>query len=422
MEDFERLGVFYLGREYDLATQQLKDSLLLYDARDLVTHAVCVGMTGSGKTGLCIGLIEEAAIDGIPSILIDPKGDLTNLLLTFPSLQGADFLPWVNADDAARKGLTPQAYADQQAATWQNGLASWGQDGARIQRLRDAAEFVIYTPGSSAGVGVSILKSFAAPPPEIIEDGELFQERIATTVTSLLGLVGIEADPLQSREHILLSNIIGRMWQAGQDLDLAVLIGQIQDPPFTKVGVLDLQAFYPAKERFALVVALNNLLASPGFAAWLEGQPLDIGQILMPEVRRDVPGTLAQAMHVVPMREGNVLAAVAAILAADGLQVRLLQGRRQFVNMLQQIVETLGVDHNPGIQSPLLDENAPRSVVAVFGRVIRDPAAVADTGDAEREPVLWMAAGHICGDLAPHFQDLGSECADNLFLFGRQMG
>jgi hypothetical protein len=280
MEDFEKLGVFYLGREYDLPHQQLKDNLLLYDARDLVTHAVCVGMTGSGKTGLCIGLIEEAAIDGIPSILIDPKGDLANLLLTFPALSGAEFLPWINTDDAASKGLTPQEYADQQAASWQKGLASWGQDGARIQRLREAAEFVVYTPGSSAGVGVSILKSFAAPPAELIEDGELFQERISTTVTGLLGLVGIAADPLQSREHILISNIIGRMWQQGQDLDLAALIQHIQNPPFTKVGVLDLDSFYPAKERFALVIALNNLLASPGFSAWLEGQALDIGQIL----------------------------------------------------------------------------------------------------------------------------------------------
>ncbi len=280
MQDFEKLGVFYLGREYDLGTKALSENLVLYDARDLVTHAVVVGMTGSGKTGLCIDLIEEAAIDGVPSILIDPKGDLTNLLLTFPGLTSQEFLPWVNPEDAARKGLTVEEYAAQQAGLWQKGLADWGESGERIQRLRSAAEFVIYTPGSSAGVPVSILKSFAAPPPEIIEDGELFQERINTTVTSLLGLLGISADPLQSREHILLSTIIGQIWRQGQDLDLAALIAQIQTPPVAKIGVLDLESFYPTKDRFSLVMALNNLLASPGFNAWLEGQPLDIGQIL----------------------------------------------------------------------------------------------------------------------------------------------
>lgn len=280
MQDFEKLGAFYLGREYNLKAQTLQENLLLYDARDLTTHAVVVGMTGSGKTGLCINLIEEAAIDGIPSILIDPKGDLTNLLLTFPALSGEDFAPWINPEDAARKGLSPADYAKAQAALWQKGLAEWGQDAARIQRLRQAAEFVVYTPGSSAGIPVSILKSFAAPPPELREDSELFQERIETSVESLLGLLGIAADPLQSREHIFLATIFNHIWSQGLDLDLAALIGFIQTPPLTRIGVLDLESFYPAKERFGLVMALNNLLASPGFAAWMEGQPLEIANLL----------------------------------------------------------------------------------------------------------------------------------------------
>jgi hypothetical protein len=280
MQDYEKLGVFYLGRQFDLGANKLQDNLILYDSRDLVTHAVVVGMTGSGKTGLCIDLIEEAAIDNVPSILIDPKGDLTNLLLNFPQLRGEDFIPWINTDDATRKGLSPQDYASQQAQLWQKGLADWDQTSQRIQRLRDAAEFVIYTPGSNAGLPVSILKSFAVPPPEILEEGELFQERITTTVTSLLGLLNIEADPLQSREHILLSTIVGQMWKNGQNLDLPVLISQIQNPPVSKIGVLDVESFYPSKERFSLVMALNNLLASPGFNAWLDGVPLDIGQIL----------------------------------------------------------------------------------------------------------------------------------------------
>ncbi len=280
MEDYEKLGSFYLGRVYDMDLNKTKDELLLYDSKDLVTHAVCVGMTGSGKTGLCISLIEEAAIDGVPSILIDPKGDLADLMLTFPNLSGQDFLPWINLDDAQQKGMSPVDYATKQAETWKNGLASWGEDGARIQRLRDAADILIYTPGSNAGIPVSILKSFATPPSAILEDEDLLRERIGTTVTSLLGLVGIDADPVQSREHILLSTILDTAWRQGQDLDLALIIQQVQKPPVTKIGVLDLESFYPSKDRFALVLALNNLLASPGFNAWLQGIPLDIGQIL----------------------------------------------------------------------------------------------------------------------------------------------
>ena len=280
MQDFEKLGVFYLGKLYDLNTKTPKDELLLYDSKDLVTHAVCVGMTGSGKTGLCISLIEEAAIDGVPSILIDPKGDLCNLLLSFPGLTGEEFLPWINQEDAAKKGLSAQEYANQQAELWQKGLANWGQDSSRIQKLRSLVDMKIYTPGSSAGLQVSILKSFAAPEASLLEDSELIQERISTTVTSLLSLVGIEADPIQSREHILLSTIIDSMWRKGQDLDLAMLIQQVQTPPVSKIGVLDLESFYPTKDRFGLVMALNNLFASPGFNAWLEGEPLEIKQLL----------------------------------------------------------------------------------------------------------------------------------------------
>ncbi|WHZ23369.1 MAG: hypothetical protein OJF47_002481 [Nitrospira sp.] len=278
--DFEKLGVFYLGRPYDLTTKQAKPGWLLYDSKDLVTHAVCVGMTGSGKTGLCLGLLEEAAIDGIPALVIDPKGDLANLLLTFPQLRGEDFAPWINEDDARKKGLSASDYAAQQAALWQKGLGEWGQSGERIQKLRDAAEFVVYTPGSNAGLPVSILKSFAAPSPEALDDAELWRERIGTTVTSLLGLIGVQVDPIKSREHILISSILDSAWRAEQDLDLATLIHHIQTPPMTKVGVLDLESFFPSKERFALAMQLNNLLAAPGFSAWMEGEALDVGQML----------------------------------------------------------------------------------------------------------------------------------------------
>ena len=280
MVDFEKLGVFYLGRLFDLKGGKAREDLLLYDAKDLVTHAVCVGMTGSGKTGLCISLIEEAAIDGIPAILIDPKGDLCDLLLAFPQLRGEDFQPWVNPDDARQRGLSVPDFASQEAERWKKGLAGWGQSGERIQKYRDAADFKIYTPGSTAGIPVSILASFAAPSQDVIDDREWLRDRISTTVTSLLGLIGVEADPVKSREHILLSTIFNQAWQNKQDLDLAGLIQQVQKPPVSKIGVLDLESFYPSKERYELVLMLNNLLASPGFETWLEGVPLDIGKIL----------------------------------------------------------------------------------------------------------------------------------------------
>lgn len=280
MVDFEKLGVFYLGRAYDLAAKKAKENLLLYDSKDLVTHAMCVGMTGSGKTGLCIGLLEEAAIDGIPALIIDPKGDLGNLLLTFPELKPEDFRPWINEDDARKKNLSADEFAAKQAELWKNGLASWGQEGGRIKRLRESAEFAIYTPGSSAGLPVSILQSFAAPAAAVREDSDALRERIATTATSLLGLLGIDADPIKSREHILISTILNHYWLQGVNLDLATLIHAIQTPPVNKIGVFDLDSFYPGKERLELAMSLNNLLASPSFQSWLEGEALDIQNLL----------------------------------------------------------------------------------------------------------------------------------------------
>jgi hypothetical protein len=280
VQDYEKLGVFYLGRAYDLAANRATGDLILYDSKDLLTHAVCVGMTGSGKTGLCIDLIEEAAIDGVPAILVDPKGDLADLLLTFPELRPSDFRPWINEDAARNEGLTPDRYAEQQAETWRGGLAEWGQDGARIERLRNSAEFAIYTPATSAGRQVSILQSFAAPPEAVLDDNEAMRERVSATASSLLALAGIDADPIQSREHILLSTILDRAWRNGTSLDLAAIIQQVLQPPISKIGVLDLESFYPAKDRFGLTMQLNNLLASPGFDAWLQGEPLDVAHLL----------------------------------------------------------------------------------------------------------------------------------------------
>lgn len=278
MKDFEKLGVFYLGRKSDPAGTTLGEPVL-YDSRHLVTHALCVGMTGSGKTGLCLSMIEEAAIDGVPTIAIDPKGDLSNLLLTFPRLAAEDFRPWIDEDEARRAGVTPDAFAAQQAQLWKQGLADWGQDGARIERLRAAADFAVYTPGSRAGHPLSILSSFASPPDAIRDDGEALSDRASITAMSVLTLAGADAET-GGREHTFLATLLAASWKAGGDMDLASLIHGVQAPPFEKIGVLDVDAFYPSKDRFALATKLNSMLASPGFEQWLEGEPLDAGRLL----------------------------------------------------------------------------------------------------------------------------------------------
>ena len=280
MSDIEALGAFYLGRRIDGATGARTADPVLVDAKDLTTHAVIIGMTGSGKTGLGIGLLEEALLDRVPVIAIDPKGDLGNLALRFPALRPADFRPWVDPQQAAQEGTTPDALADATATRWRDGLAAWGQDGARIQRLVDAADVTVYTPGSRAGRPLSVLRAFTAPPEAIRLDDELLRERVAATATSLLALVGIEADPLTAPEHLLLSTLLDGAWREGRDLDLAALITGIQAPPFATVGVMPVDTVFPPKDRLALAMRLNALLAAPSFQGWMQGEPLDTAALL----------------------------------------------------------------------------------------------------------------------------------------------
>jgi len=278
--DYEKLGAFYLGRVFDPKAGRATDELLLYDAKDLTTHAVCVGMTGSGKTGLCVVLLEEAAIDGIPAIVIDPKGDLGSLLLGFPELRAEDFEPWIDPAEATRDGVTPAELARATAERWRKGLADWGQDGSRIARLRATVDLALYTPGSTAGRPLRLLDALAPPASAVLADDDLLRERVSSAVASLLSLLGIEADPLRSREHLLLAQVLEHAWREGRSLDLAGLIQAVQQPPFSKIGVMDLESAFPAKDRFALAMGMNQLVASPSFRAWSEGEPLDAAALL----------------------------------------------------------------------------------------------------------------------------------------------
>jgi hypothetical protein len=280
----ETEGKYYLGRHFDLDSGSTADDPLLYDPDDLTTHAVVVGMTGSGKTGLCLDLLEEAALQGTPALMIDPKGDITNALLHFPELRPADFQPWIDADQARREDKTVEQVAAETADLWRNGLEGWGITPDRIQALKDSVAFTVYTPGSDAGVPVSILTSLAAPDISWEANKELLREKISSTATALLGLIGLDdVDPVRSREHILLANIFENAWSRGQDLTLGELIMRTQNPPFEKLGVFDVNTFFPEKDRFELAMMLNNILAAPAFQTWIEGQPLDIERLLYTE-------------------------------------------------------------------------------------------------------------------------------------------
>ncbi|HMO85659.1 MAG TPA: ATP-binding protein [Lacipirellulaceae bacterium] len=280
MAEIDQRGAFYLGRPYDLSAGKAESRPLLYDSGDLTTHAVCVGMTGSGKTGLCLALLEEAALQGVSAIAIDPKGDLGNLLLAFPELRPGDFRPWIDESVAARDGVTPDELASRTAELWRSGLAQWDQDGERIRRFQQAVDCAIYTPGSTAGLPLTILQSFHAPPPEVRGDADAMSDCVQSAASGLLGLVGVSADPVNSREYILVAKVLADHWHSGRDLTLPTLIQQLQQPPFDMVGAVPLDNFLSPRDRTALAMRLNNLLASPSFAAWMQGEPLDVQRLL----------------------------------------------------------------------------------------------------------------------------------------------
>ncbi|MCO4845071.1 MAG: ATP-binding protein [Sulfurovum sp.] len=280
-EMYEKLGLFYLGKDIDKQSMESTEALTLLKNKNFTTHAAIIGMTGSGKTGLGVGIIEEAVIDNIPSIIIDPKGDMGDLCLTDPSFSSASFEPWV-ADEARSKDANVNDYAKKISTVWKEGIESWGQNVERVQKFHDVKK-TIYTPGSSAGVSINVMSSLDVPPAQILEDSDTFTSYLKSTTTSLLSLVGINADPLESKEYILLAQIITKSWLADEDLSVEGIIGKILNPSFKKIGVLPLDDFYPKNDRFKLATKFNALLASPSFSLWLQGESLDIQKLLYDE-------------------------------------------------------------------------------------------------------------------------------------------
>lgn len=344
---------FYLGRHFDLQSGQTRPQLLHYDPADLTTHAIVTGMTGSGKTGLCIALMEEAALQGIPALLIDPKGDLTNLLLHFPDLAPQDFAPWLDADTLRRQGKSLEQAAHETATRWKNGLAEWDIAPERLRALQNAVRFGVFTPGSDSGLPISVLSSLQAPGLTWEGNREILREKIASTVTALLGLVGYnDIDPLRSREHILLSNIFENAWSRNHSLDLTELILQVQNPPFEKLGAFPVESFFPARERTELALTLNNILASPAFQSWREGQPLHIPDLLYtPEGQ-----PRHSVFYIAHLSEGERMFFVTLLLAAFETWMRTQPGATSLRALLyfDELFGYLPPQRNPPSKTPLL--------------------------------------------------------------------
>ena len=282
----------YLGRRLD------DDGPLHGKADRLTTHGVVIGMTGSGKTGLSITLLEELVLAGVPILALDPKGDLSNLALLFPEFRPEDFQPWVDAGEARRDGIALPDLAQKMASRWKKGLARHDMDGARVAKLRDRMALKVFTPGAASGRPIDVVAALRRPPADALADDETRAELAAGTVASLLGLAAIKADPMRSPEHLVTAQIIERAWLAGEDLDMETLILRIVDPPFAKVGVFPVDRFWKPDDRMDLAMGLNAVIASPAFAGWAAGEPLDPGALLEPRADGRVPVSVFHMAHL----------------------------------------------------------------------------------------------------------------------------
>ncbi|WP_437662992.1 helicase HerA-like domain-containing protein [Sorangium sp. So ce1182] len=268
-------------------------------AHHLVTHGVVVGMTGSGKTGLVMVLVEEALRSGVPVLMVDVKGDLPNLLFTFPELSPAEFEPWVDPSAAARDGRSTADVAGELAARWRAGLASSGLGPADVAALRARMAPRLLTPGTTAGEPIHVLSALEAPSSLWDEDEEAAREALSASLSLLLRLVGRDPDPARSREHVLLAHLAERRLRGGGAAGLEELLADLAAPPIAAVGALDVDEFFAPKERQALARELNTLLASPTFATWRKGAPLDVaGWLARDAASGKTPAVIVSVAHL----------------------------------------------------------------------------------------------------------------------------
>jgi hypothetical protein len=268
------------------------------DANDLATHGAIVGMTGSGKTGLLMVVVEEALRSGVPVVMVDVKGDLPNLLLTFPSLAPAEFAPWIDEAAAARAQTTPDGAAVAIAEQWRTWLASFGLGAADVAALGAAVAPRLLTPGTQAGEPLHVLSALEHASPLWATDEEAAREALSAAISLLLRLVGRDPDPTKSRDHVVLSVFAERRLRAGDAASVENLLVDVRDPPVDTLGAMPMQEFLPKRERTALATALNTLLASPTFEAWRKGSPLDVEAWLRPRTDGRTSATIVSVAHL----------------------------------------------------------------------------------------------------------------------------
>lgn len=351
----QKPGSLYLGHTLDATTSERTGETLELKSDRLTTHGVIVGMTGSGKTGLGIVLLEEVLASGVPALILDPKGDMGNLLLNFPSFSGSDFAPWVDAGEARRKEVSVEALGDAEAAKWQKGLAGSEIDAERMRGLKEKAEIRIITPGSTAGIPLNLVGDLSPPDASWDEHGETIRDEIEGLVSGLLVMADIDADPLTSREHILLSNLVEHAWREGRTLDLPSLLMQVQTPPFRRLGVFELDAFYPAKDRTKLAMRLNGLMASPSFAEWMMGEPLDIQTLLFtPEGR-----PRGSIIHLAHLSESERMFVVTLLLTKFVTWMRKLPGTSELKALIY-------ADEVMGFAPPTAEPPTKRPILTLY--------------------------------------------------------
>jgi hypothetical protein len=281
----------YIGAHADLDGTP-SDSRLRVPVDHWLTHAVVFGMTGSGKTGLLLVMVEEALRAGVPVLVLDVKGDLANLALGCSSSGPEAYAPFVHEGrDRERRAEALHRQRGESLAFWE--LSS--DDGVA---LHESIALKILTPGSDAGEPLHLLSSLEHANPRWSTHASEARNALSAAISLVLRVMGRDDDPARSREHVLLSLLAERRLRAGEGATLDVLIGDLSEPPFETVGALALDEFVSVNERASLAAALNALLASPTFAAWRTGEGIDVARWMSPREDAKVPAVIVSVAHL----------------------------------------------------------------------------------------------------------------------------